>query len=129
MFNLVQILLVLLTVAALAGLYTAIEGGLLGMPDMQIAGNGSTRLLLNWTQDRIDGAMPEPWVMSLPQWVYHVLMLFWSLWLAFSLLSWLRWGWRCFSTPRRWQAIHWPRRRKKMAANAAVENGDASAKP
>lgn len=129
-FNLGQILLVILTLAALAGLYTAIEGGLLGIPDMQIAGNGSTRLHLHWTQDRIDGAMPQPWVVSLPQWIYHLLMLLWSLWLAFSLVAWLRWGWCCFSAPRRWQPIRWPRRSKKAAAatvdSAAAESGEAS---
>jgi hypothetical protein len=117
-FNIVQILLVCLTVAALAGLYTAIEHGLLGIPDMQIAGNGSTRFQLNWTQDRIDGSMPTPWVISLPQWIYHLLMLLWSLWLAFRLVAWLRWGWACFSTPRRWQPIQWRRRKKKAAATS-----------
>ncbi|MGD8701433.1 MAG: hypothetical protein PVH26_03285, partial [Desulfosarcina sp.] len=69
LFNTVQLLLVILTLAAMAGLYTAVERGLLGIPDMQIAGNGSTRFQLNWTQDRIDGILPTPWVLSLPQWV------------------------------------------------------------
>ncbi len=123
-FDALQIVLVLLTLAALAGLYTAIERGLLGIPDMQIAGNHSTRLQLNWTQDRIDGTMPMPWVLSLPQWIYHLLMLLWSLWLAFSLVAWLRWGWGCFARTRLWQPIQWrlPTRRKKPPVDAA---GDA----
>ncbi|MBC2711116.1 MAG: hypothetical protein HGJ94_09005 [Desulfosarcina sp.] len=106
-FNLIQVLLVTITVAALVGLYTAIERGLLGIPDMQIAGNHSTRFQLNWAQDRIGGTMPTPWVVSLPQWIYHLLMLAWSLWLAFSLVSWLRWGWGCFSKDRLWKPIKW----------------------
>ena len=113
-FNGIQLLLVILTAAALAGLYTAIERGLLGIPDMQIAGNHSTRFQLNWTQDRIGGSMPAPWVVSLPQWIYHLLMLAWSLWLAFSLVSWLRWAWRCFSTGQLWKPVKW--RRKKNSS-------------
>jgi hypothetical protein len=104
--------LVILTVAALAALYTAIERGLLGIPDMQIAGNHSTRFQLNWTQDRIGGIMPTPWVVSLPQWIYHLLMLAWSLWLAFSLVSWLRWAWGCFSTDHLWKPVRWRRKTK-----------------
>jgi len=106
-FNLMQLFLTALTLAALIGLYTAIEQGLLGIPDMQIAGNHSTRLQLNWTQDRIDGFLPSPWVVSLPLWVYRLLMLAWSLWLAFSLVSWLRWGWGCFSRQQLWKPVRW----------------------
>jgi hypothetical protein len=29
-------------------------------------------------------------------------MLAWSLWLAVSLLNWLKWGWRCFSSQHLW---------------------------
>jgi hypothetical protein len=54
-FDLIQVLLVIFTLAALTGLYSAIERGLLGIPDMQIAGNHSTRFQLNWFQDRING--------------------------------------------------------------------------
>ncbi|BBO89818.1 hypothetical protein [Desulfosarcina ovata] len=114
-FNLGQVLLVLLTLAALAALYSAIERGLLGIPDMQISGNGSTRFQLNWTQDRIDGLMPMAWVISLPQWVYHLLMLLWSLWLAFSLMAWLRWGWGCFAKDQLWKPLQWRRKRGKNA--------------
>jgi hypothetical protein len=106
-FNGGQLLVAIWTAAALATLYMAIEQGLLGIPDMQIAGNHSTRLQLNWTQDRIDGVLPAPWVLSLPHWVYRLLMLSWALWLAISLLSWLRWGWTCFSRERLWQPIQW----------------------
>ena len=106
-FNFMQLLLAALTLAALIGLYTAIERGLLGIPDMQIAGNHSTRFQLHWTRDRIDGFLPSPWVVSLPLWVYRLLMLAWSLWLAFSLVSWLRWGWGCFSRQQLWKPVHW----------------------
>ncbi len=111
-FNLVQLLTIVLTLAALAGLYDAIEQGLLGIPDMQIAGNHSSRLQLNWTQDRIEGLMPTAWIISLPHWVYHLLMLAWSLWLAYRLIFWLHWGWGCFSKNGLWKTIRWRRKPK-----------------
>ena len=41
-----------------------------------------------------------------------LLMLAWSLWLAFSLLNWLRWGWGCFSSQQLWRPIRWSRKTK-----------------
>lgn len=113
-FNLTQLLLVALSLAALGGLYTAVEQGLLGVPDMQIAGNHSTQTQLNWYQDRISEALPTPWVFSLPRWTYHLAMLFWALWLAFSLVGWLRWGWGCFTSGRPWIPL---KRRTKNQKN------------
>ncbi len=118
-FNLMQLSLVAVTLAALTGLYVAVESGLLGIPDMQIAGNHSTQTQLHWYQDRIEGVMPTPWVFSLPQWTYHLLMLFWSLWLAFSLVAWLRWGWGCFSHTQVWKPM---RRRRKEKPNQTPQD-------
>ena len=117
LFNLTQLMIFVVTMAALAGLYIAIEGGLLGIPNMQIAGNQSTQMQLNWTQDRIEGILPTPWVISLPLWAYRILMLAWSLWLAFSLVAWLKWGWHCFSKERLWKPIRWPRRAQSNEKN------------
>lgn len=102
-FNAVQIVMVLWTLAALASLFAAVQAGLLGQPEMQIAGNHSTPLILHWTQDRIGGNMPLPWVATLPVWVFRVLMLAWSLWLALALLGWLKWGWQCLGTGGHWR--------------------------
>ncbi len=107
-FNLVQVGFFFLTLLALGCLYKAVEQGLLGTPDMQIAGNGSSRDLLRWTQDRVDAFMPTPWIISVPIWTYHVLMLLWSLWLSFSLIKWLQWGWKCYGSGGFWM------RRKKV---------------
>ncbi len=104
-FNLGQLLLVLWTLVALIGLYFAIQKGLLGIPDMQISGNGSSDFWLHWTQDRIKGFMPRPMVFSLPLFLFRILMLIWALWLAYSLLKWLRWGWRCFSEGGLWRKM------------------------
>jgi hypothetical protein len=113
-FDLSQLLLVLWTLAAMAGLYYSIKEGLLGIPRMQIAGNGSSDFFFRWTQDRIIAAMPRPWVLSLPMLVFRLLMLAWALWLALSLLKWLSWGWRCFGQGGMWRKITW--RKKKAAA-------------
>ncbi len=102
-FNLVQIGLVLLTLAALAALIGAVQQGLLGRPEMQIMGNGSSGTLLNWYQDRGGPRLPEVWVLSVPMWVYRALMLAWALWLSFRLLDWLRWGWEGFVRPVPWR--------------------------
>jgi hypothetical protein len=115
-FNGAQLMLVVWTLAALLGLYEAVERGLLGIPDMQIAGNQSTSHLLQWTQDRITSAMPQPWAVSFPLWVYRLLMLLWSLWLAFSLLKWLQWGWQCFSSTRLWKKAAPRKARLKKSA-------------
>jgi len=118
-FNLIQILLVFWTLGSLFGLYTAIEKGLLGIPDMQIAGNGSSDFVLNWTQDRIGSFLPQPHVLSVPVIIYHALMLAWALWLAVSLVGWLRWGWNCFSEGGFWQKIH-IRKKEPPPLNDAV---------
>jgi hypothetical protein len=102
-FNLGQMMLVALTLIALSLLFSAVAEGLLGAPDMQIAGNGSYDHSLAWFQDRYDAALPQAWVLSVPLWVYRVLMLLWALWLANALLSWLRWGWTQFSSGGLWR--------------------------
>ena len=104
-FNLVQVGLMVLTLAALGALLGAVQQGLLGTPEMQIRGNGSSATLLRWYQDRSVAGVPEVWVVSLPILVYRALMLAWSLWLAFRLLDWLRWGWEGFARPVLWREV------------------------
>jgi len=111
-FDLLQLALVGLTLAALAALLEAIEQGLLGTPNMQVAGNGSSAWQLNWYQDRIAGPLPTASVISVPLLLYRGLMLAWALWLAFALLRWLGWGWQCFSAGGLWRRL----RRSKAAA-------------
>jgi hypothetical protein len=102
-FNLLQMGLLLLTLLAIISLFTAVKAGLIGHPDMQIQGNNSGTWQLNWTQDRIGGDFPRPWVLSVPLWIYRGLMLVWSLWLAYALLGWFKWGWTCFAKGGVWQ--------------------------
>ena len=109
-FDLLQLGLAVLTLAALAALLGGIERGLLGTPDMQIAGNGSSAYQLNWYQDRSAGSLPTAWVFSAPILLYRGLMLAWSLWLAYALLKWLGWAWGCFSAGGLWRPLRWWKR-------------------
>jgi hypothetical protein len=123
-FNVVQVLLVLLSLAALASLFFAIQQGLLGHPDMQIGGNGSTGHTLRWYQDRSDSLLPAAWVVTVPLLAYRVSMLLWALWLAMALLRWLRWGWDCFSDGSIWKKAP-PKKKstfkpKRKAASSAA---------
>jgi len=102
-FNLMQTGLFLLSLLALLSLIGALQKGLLGLPEMQVAGNGSTSTSLLWYQDRSDPVLPRVWVVSVPLLVYRALMLLWALWLAIRLLDWLRWGWQGLSRPVLWR--------------------------
>jgi hypothetical protein len=117
-FNLGQIGLAALTLAALYCLYQAIRRGLLGLPEMQIGGNASTATQLNWYQDHAMAALPTASITSVPLLVYHLLMLAWALWLAFALVRWMRWGWRQYSHNGLWREFHLFKRRDLPPAKA-----------
>ncbi len=103
-FNLLQIALVVLTLLAFCDLFDSIHTGLLNVPDMNIAGNNSYNNHLVWYQDITGSMLPRPLVISVSIWVYRGLMLLWSLWLAFSLVRWLRWGWNGFVQGGYWRS-------------------------
>jgi hypothetical protein len=127
-FDLTQIGLVVLTIAAAAGLYSAVSQGLLGTPDMQVTGNGSSHNHLLWYQDRADKALPMPWTVSVPILLYRLLMLAWALWLANSLLTWVRWSWQSFGTLGMWRKLDLSlRRRAKRSESERPEEGSAQA--
>jgi len=108
-FDLIQIALVMLTISALGTLLSSIEQGLIGKPDMYILGNGSSDTFLKWYQDRSNAVLPDIMVVSLPMWIYRMIVLMWALWLAFALLRWLKWGWECFSTTALWKPLIAPK--------------------
>ena len=107
-FNLRQIFIVLLTFVMLAILVVVVGEGLLGDPKMFIVGNQSTPENLQWFQPRGGQTLPQPFIVSVSVWFYRLLMLFWALWLATSLLRWLKWGWQQYS-----QGACWKRRERK----------------
>src|SRR4029077_17566525 len=83
----------LLSVAAVLSLVAAIPFGLLGNPDMRIAGFGQNARSLSWFNDQAPGVLPTPWVLSVSMWWYKTAMLLWALWLAFALVRWLPIAW------------------------------------
>ena len=102
-FNLMQVGLGILTLVSLLILFGSVYQGLLGSPDMQIAGNYSSAFDLKWYQDRSNEQLPTASIISVPLMAYRILMLLWSLWLAISLLNWLKWGWECFAMGGLWK--------------------------
>lgn len=102
-FNLRQLALVGVTGIALIILGASVYEGLLGLPEMQVQGNGSTAMHLRWFLDRTETTFPTAWVFSVPMLVYRGAMLAWSLWMALALLSWLKWGWKAFAHTGLWK--------------------------
>lgn len=104
-FNLVQLALIVLTLAGLFALYETLQSGLLGLPRVQVGGGGSTATSLVWTFDRVAASVPVSWVASVPLLVFRVLMLAWALWLALRLIAWLRWGFDCITEGGFWRPL------------------------
>lgn len=103
-FNLAQVGLVALTFAALLCLVGSIQQGLLGTPDMHVAGNGSIAHALRWFADRSADALPTAQAISAPMWVYRLAMLAWALWLAAALVGWLRRGFAAWTQGGYWRS-------------------------
>jgi len=91
---------------------------------MQIQGNGSSSELLQWFDDRTAAIPEQPSVLSVPMLAYRGVMLAWALWLAVSLLGWLRWGWLSFSSGGFWKV-----RPKRLFAASAVQPAPAASPP
>jgi hypothetical protein len=90
---------------ALALLVAGVAKGLLGYPELQIGGNGSHARLLRWYADHSGNELPPVRVLNAPLWLYRLAMLAWSLWLAFALLRWLKFGWEAFASGGYWRKI------------------------
>jgi hypothetical protein len=104
-FNLMQVGLAVLGVAAVLAVVAAVPGGLLARPDMRIYGGGDYGVL-GWFVDTTGDALPRPGVLSVSLWWYKIAMLAWELWLSFVLTRWLRWAWDVFARDGLWRS--WP---------------------
>ncbi len=122
--NLLQLILVPATLLALVALFSAIQKGLLGSPDMLVTGNGSYNRTLIWYQDRFAGVAPHAWVLSVPMWVYRGLMLLWALWLASGVVKWAIWAWQQVGV-----GGYWRRGEPKPQKAPKGEGGSSRFKP
>jgi len=123
-FNIVQVVLVLLTLAGLEALYETLGTGLLGLPRMQVAGNGSTATALRWTFDRLAGTLPSCTAVSLHLMVFRAVMLAWAVWLAWALVKWLRWGFDSLTTGGGWRKSELKLRLPGLGRGAAPKPGE-----
>lgn len=119
LFNLRQLALWFWAFLAIIFLFVAISQGLIGYPDMQITGNGSYTDLLRWFQDRSSSLLPQPWVISLPLYVYRIAMLAWALWLAWAFMRWIKWAWICMGEGGYW------RKMKNVVKKTEMPKGEA----
>jgi len=103
-FNIVQVVVGGLTIFALLAIVTALPQGLLGAPDMHIAGHNSYGTELGWFADRSESVLPLASAFTVPMWIYKALILAWALWLSFALLRWLPWVWQRFSSNGFWRS-------------------------
>jgi hypothetical protein len=102
-WNLTQIVLGLLTLSFLGILIAGVKTGLLGVPDMMVAGAGSTNWQWVWYQDRQGMDYAQAGMVSLPMWVWRALMLAWSFWIAARLIAWSSAAWRVVSAGGLWR--------------------------
>ena len=93
-YNLCQAALIFLTLMAIGIFIGIASSGLLGDPEMYIAGNGSSASRLAWYSARTPADLPLPGYASVSVWWYRLAMLLWALWLAAALVRWLRLGWK-----------------------------------
>jgi hypothetical protein len=103
LFNLRQLSIVFLTIVVVGCIIGGIAGGLLGSPEMYVTGFGSYRNNLNWYHDLSGNVLPSIWVVSVPILVYRIAMLLWALWLSFSIIKWVKWGWANYSKEGFWK--------------------------
>ena len=103
-FNFMQAGLFVLVFITVSALFGVIEQGLLGSPDMQIKGNGSNAYQLNWFSDRIATILPEATFISVPLYIFRLLMLAWSIWLAFAVVKWAQWSWSNYAKGGHWKS-------------------------
>jgi hypothetical protein len=108
-FDAGQVALVLLTIAAVVSLLAAIPKGLLGTPDMHIVAPGYGSSALQWFADQSSDALPVAGAFSVPMWVYRAVMLAWALWLALSVLRWMKWALKAWTKGGWWRPLRTPK--------------------
>ena len=117
--NLVQIGLIGLTILVIGFFVRIASVGLLGDPEMYVAGVNSSASYLNWFSARADSELPQPGYWSISIWWFRLAMLLWALWLAWSLVKWLRRGWKNSAKREHFRSMT----KRKMTKVPAQESG------
>ncbi|MYC24641.1 MAG: hypothetical protein F4X56_01820 [Gammaproteobacteria bacterium] len=107
LYRVEQLVLCGVTLLALYVLVSTIVTALTNDPNMYIVGSNYANDRFTWFSDEITGAVPTPWILSVPIWVYFVLILVWVMWLVFTLLQWMRAWWESLKTPVLWIPINY----------------------
>lgn len=93
----------LLALVSLFLLYHVVEVGLLLDPPMLIAGANSTSNNLRWIFDSTPGALPSPWIISLPMWTWRGFSLIWATWLVVGIMRWIKETINCIKACASWE--------------------------
>jgi len=114
--HLIFIVITLSSLWVLGFILVSIPLSLLNSPDMLIAGNNSTSNTMQWFQDfTYAGVQPQASLYYLPLWVYHLIMLIWSAWIAFRLVRWILWAFQNSGFQQYWHTIESNRAKKSKA--------------
>ena len=105
LYRLGQLVLTGITLLVLYVLVKTVVAALTNDPNMYIVGTYYSSTWFTWFSDEISREIPSAWVLSVPLWVYFVLILAWVMWLVFSLLQWLKAWWETLNTPVLWVPI------------------------
>ena len=117
-YNLCQVILIGLTGIVTLIFIGVASAGLLGDPEMYISGNGSGAHRLSWYAARTAAELPRPGFWSVSIWWYRFAMLLWALWLAASLVRWLRLAWKNST-----RGGHFRKTERKVEVAAVVPTG------
>ncbi len=132
-FDLRQLVVVGYTLFAAGALIGVITDGLLGTPGMDVEGPGSSSGMLHFFVDRADGALPEATIITVPVFVFRVLMFLWAGWLAIACVRWARRGWAVFAEGGLWRALAMPAPpqpgRAPVATSAPAASASATPSP
>lgn len=121
-----QILFGVFTLLVIYIVVSTIVAALTNEPNMYITGWQSFDQSFVWFSDEMDGRVPSPWVLSLPMWVYFILILVWAMWLVFTLIKWIRVWWQSFKTPVLWVPTNFRERFRRQKQTVATETSTES---
>ncbi len=121
--GLLQLFLFGFTFVAAGCLIWAIRTGLVLEPDYVITsplayedGLGFAR----WYIDRFSASLPSVAALSVPMWIYRLLMLGWSLWLALRLVSWAKWAFTQYAAGGLWKRFRRAPRAVQVPVNPDI---------